>query len=380
MTRRGALLLPFPALLLCCALATGAPAYYFLFATFAVTYLYSMLTALLLKGTLRAAYSCEKHKVLRGENAAMTLETVHRCPLPVSAARAEISFGSGHYAASFAIAPFRKETTEISLPASHVGVFSFAAERIILEDLFGLFRVRVRPAGNGGITVLPVPFELARTDSLGENGEKTQNRAREDYASPEDVRAYMPGDALKRIHWKLSSQRRELVVRRFETPSPPDTLILMDPSAPLVPAGDPENAAEMRDTLCETCLTAAQVQLRGGCPVRIPLYGEGSAEFVSDREDRLPLLQEMLARQRFEKDNLFPDVLRVESGHIRKAGAVILITTELTAESVDTAGRIRRAGPNVRLYLLTFQPEEAEKDPLVERLQNYYIQVCFVTP
>ena len=72
-------------------------------------------------------------------------------------------------------------------------------------------------------------------------------RATEDINSPSDVRTYAPGDPMKKIHWKLSLRKRELLVRRFEEPALPDALVLMDQSAPR--AASHEASADLRDAM-----------------------------------------------------------------------------------------------------------------------------------
>ena len=75
-------------------------------------------------------------------------------------------------------------------------------------------------------------------------------RATEDISSPSDIRSYAPGDPMKKIHWKLSLRKQELLVRRFEEPAQPEALILMDCAPPM--AEDPELAADLKDALLET--------------------------------------------------------------------------------------------------------------------------------
>ena len=41
---------------------------------------------------------------------------------------------------------------------------------------------------------------------------------------------------------------------------------------------------------------------------------------------------------------------------------------------------MRRMGPYVRLYLVTFTPEDAALLPMISRLQNAGVEVCYVTP
>ena len=215
---------------------------------------------------------------------------------------------------------------------------------------------------------------------MGDDGAAALSRTQEDYNAPEDVRAYRPGDAMKRVHWKLSSRKQELWVRRFETPAPPDTLILLDCAAPLGGEGKNEGPESLRDALCETAVAVAKLQMADGSPVRLPLYGEKANEFASDNAGNLTLLQEMLAAQPFRGREDFSRVLNLELRRMRRTGATIIITTRLTAPIVEAVSRIRRMGPSARLYLVTYTPESPDYQPYVARLQHHLVEVCYVTP
>lgn len=185
---------------------------------------------------------------------------------------------------------------------------------------------------------------------------------------------------MKRVHWKLSSRKQELWVRRFETPAPPDTLILLDCAAPLGGEGKPEGTESLRDALCETAVAVAKLQMADGSPVRLPLYGERANEFASDNAGNLSLLQEMLAAQPFRGGEDFSRVLNLELRRMRRTGATVIITTRLDAPIVEAVSRIRRMGPSARLYLATYTPERPDYQPYVARLQHHLVEVCYVTP
>ena len=61
-----------------------------------------------------------------------------------------------------------------------------------------------------------------------ETGAEHISRMTEDAASPSGVRDWIPGDALKKVHWKLTMRKRELMVRTYEESARPDTLLLVD--------------------------------------------------------------------------------------------------------------------------------------------------------
>ena len=41
---------------------------------------------------------------------------------------------------------------------------------------------------------------------------------------------------------------------------------------------------------------------------------------------------------------------------------------------------MRRMGPYLRLYLITFDPDDQTKLPMISKLQSAGIEVCYVTP
>ena len=122
------------------------------------------------------------------------------------------------------------------------------------------------------------------------------------------------------------------------------------------------------------------MQLKDQSPVRAPFYGRNANEFSSDNALSLPLLQEMLALQPFDTRQDFARTLHMELRRMGRTGAAILITTHLDARIVDAIAQMRRMGPTVRVYLVTYQPESEALRPLVTQLQHHFVEVCYVTP
>ena len=94
----------------------------------------------------------------------------------------------------------------------------------------------------------------------------------------------------------------------------------------------------------------------------------------------LPVLLEELARCTFNETERFERVLMMQMAELRKLGAVVVITTRLTSEVADLLIRMKRMGPNVRLYYVTFRTDRPERLALVGRLQQAGVEVNYVTP
>ena len=382
MTRRG--LAALTALLTSgfCALSLGGALYYYIAILLLVLLAYSLISCLWARQTAVCRQHLNTPHVHRGETAQLALKAEHRCPLPIAPLMGDFSYAGQQIDCAFGAAPVQAHERRLPLTARHVGQFDARVTRLVIHDLFGLLEMKKKSRAQAAtLTVLPRPFDIEKPRiTLGDDGSAALARTQEDYNAPEDVRAYQPGDAMKRIHWKLSSRKREILVRRFETPAPPDTLILLDCSAPLGGESVPEGKENLRDALCETAVAVASLQMEDGSPVRLPIYGDQANEFSSDHKASLTLLQEMLASQPFRDGEDFARVLNLELRRMRRTGATIIITTRLDAQIVDAVSNIRRMGPSARLYLVTYTPEAPESQPFVARLQHHLVEVCYVTP
>lgn len=382
MTRRGWAV--FCALLTsgACALSMGGKLYYYVSLLLVLLLFYSLISCLWARLTLRLTQSISAPAIFRGESAHLFVKLRHGCPLPISPVRGEFAWARQQEECIFPAAPFRQHHRRLPLSARHVGQYGAQVTRLIIADLFGLFEMKKTFRDQQALlTVLPRPFDIEKPKVIiGDEGRAILSRTQEDYNAPEDVRAYIPGDAMKRIHWKLSSRKRELLVRRFEMPAPPDTLILLDCSKPQGGEALPEGTENLRDALCETAVAVAQMQMQDGSPVRLPIYGEKANEFSSDHAANLSLLQEMLAMQPFGAGEDFARVLQLELRRMRRTGATIIITTRLDPKIVEAVSSIRRMGPSARLYLVTYTPDHPAYQPYVSRLQHHLVEVCYVTP
>lgn len=382
MTARGQALLAISLAALLCGMSLGGRIFY-LTALFAVLALvYSLISILLSRFCLRAALQLHHQRVLRGERAEMTVQVSKRGLLPVYPMEITVQCGDTHLYLTTQPRLTKPQEITLPLPTQHVGAFPVNITEYTYYDLFGLFCARIRCKNEAQfLLVLPRPFDVEKLHFLSnDDGRSLQNRTTEDLSSPEDVRTYRLGDSLKRVHWKISARKRELIVRRFETPAPPDTLVLLDCSQPGDETDSADSRLTLRDALCETALSVVSMQLKTQSPVRMPLYGTHSQEFHSSQAEDLPHLQEMLSCQPFMGGVEFDRVLRMELRRMRQTGATVIITAQLNAAIVEGVKHIRQMGPGARVYLITRTPDSENDRPYVAQLQQCLVEVCYVTP
>ena len=337
---------------------------------------YSMLSVHLARRRFSLRLTSAPSTVRRGESVNIRLEARCACPLPAGHISCSLSMedaGSQHLVLSSA---GRGQKAQFSLPCMHVGSHGVQVTDLKFHDLFGLYALPSRESNHRtDALVLPNLFEVSTVPFARDEGRLgTMSMATEDITSPSDVRSYQTGDPLKKVHWKLSGRRQELIVRKYEEPVLPEALMILDTSLP--DAG--EARADLMDALLETAASCISAARQNEYTLLLPLSGPDGMQLSSQMD--MPLVLECLARVRFSAEDDFAQVLSMESRRLRRTGATIIVTTRLTGETVDRMIHLRRMGPTLRVYLITTDPDEEAVQPFILQLQEGLCDVCYVTP
>lgn len=363
------------------ALSTGGKMYLMIAVLLVLLLLTAALSVWQAGRTIQVRNMMSEQTVTRGDHVLLTVSVSYHSLIPIAPVTLHLTGGLGEEGRRIRLREATGRTQQVRFPfdALHVGSMSPGISAFEIEDMFGIITLTKKPDDAAReLIVLPQLFDVTDLKfAPGDSGIETMSRATEDVNLPAEVRAYQMGDPLKKIHWKLSARKGSLVVRRFEEPTYPDALVLLDCSPPPF-YSQPDRQAYLKDTLLETAASVVKHHLSGDHPVRLPLLGSRPFEF--EKSMGLQTLMEELARVDFSQTEKFERVLLLETRRMRKQGATVIITARLNSDVVDMIVRIRRMGPYVRVYLVTFTPEDPPVLPLISKLQQNTIEVCYVTP
>lgn len=369
------------AALFAAGLSTGARIYYLLAAALLAILLLGLAAVVWTILTVHVTLKGVKPRVTRGDSL-MTVFTVrHASLLPVAEIRVclgSLSPGAAAQEISVRTPPLTERTFRHTIACPHRGVFEAGVTRVSARDLFGLVRLSRNPGMKKvSVEVLPrlnetEPMELRASDM----GPEFRATASDDTASPSDVRAWQDGDSLKKVHWKLSMRRREIMVRTYEESARPDTLVIPDLSE-ITALKDQQLNAE--DRICECCLAAANAQLSAGYPVRMPLLSARPSEIAGQFPADSAAFADALMRASFDSPYAYEKVLALMLARMQRTGGAVLVTARLTAKCADVALRMQRSGIRTKFIWVTDEPRE-ESLALLERLKMENVLVECVDP
>jgi len=132
---------------------------------------------------------------------------------------------------SFTLGPFERVERDLPLQAVRRGCYAFAPVAATAGDPFGLYRAEGTLGSRAEVLVYP-PFleaweyQVKAQQPFGEIG--VRQPIWPDPARPAGVRDYVPGDPLRRLHWRATARVGRLQTRRFDPAAALHLVIVLD--------------------------------------------------------------------------------------------------------------------------------------------------------
>ncbi|MBA8815503.1 uncharacterized protein (DUF58 family) [Microbacterium halimionae] len=245
------------------------------------------------------------------------------------------------------------------LNAVHRGIHWIGPLRLAVTDTFGLVRRQQTLGERTKIVVAPTVVELGPTpgfsgDSGGTLSPLTTQRGQG--ADNLIARPYASGDSMRRIHWRASAHRDQLMVREEEQESTPEATVVCDravtrfePVAMDATGTDPDFELVISATLSVTArlvrdgYTVAVID-SDGSPLCAPIAGGDTAAV-----EELVLDFATITARSVRAGAPFAGLAQEVAG--RTIGPLVVVTGALTP--VDTAALVALAGHSHLPALIT---------------------------
>lgn len=113
------------------------------------------------------------------------------------------------------------------------GIVELSCTKAMVYDILGLVDLSIKKPETKSITVYPkkVAIQLEKRNDAGsirDGDQYEKNKKGMDMSDIYDMREYIPGDNIRRVHWKLSSKLDNMVIREGSDTSYYDTILLLD--------------------------------------------------------------------------------------------------------------------------------------------------------
>jgi uncharacterized protein (DUF58 family) len=236
MTSRGRALLGLGLLTYIAARAFGSKPLYPVALGLLLAPIVAWLWVRLAQGPMRLHREIGAQERLEGDDVEVELRLEHAATLPpASLVLVERLSGLGERRT-----PLDSKRGRYTLAAVRRGRYLFLEVRAVLEDAFGLQRAEIPLVAPWTLLVYPRLVELDRLFSEG--GTYAQDGRRLLLRRPSgfdlhSVRDYEQGESLRKVHWRSTAKRGELMVKELEDAPRDEVAIVLDGNATTVVGG-----------------------------------------------------------------------------------------------------------------------------------------------
>jgi len=270
------------------------------------------------------------------------------------------------------IRPFMKPyRVAVDFTVKYRGVYQLGLSHLEVRDFLGLFVLRRNISTKFEIVAYPRISDLEHMELAAHLLSKAPANlavAQEDYADYTDVRAYVPSDPIKKVHWKLTAKRGEWMVKNYQSSVLNSMAILLDSRKRMLPY---DKIIALEDAMMEQTVGILRYCLRQQMPIDL-LFGRHVREAGRHIGD-FDALYNNLANLSFIKDDY--DLHDVVSGYLNETSYnvnVVILTSQLDTPLYERILNAVRFGHYIAI--MYFVPEkwarDRESDAIFEKLHS----------
>ena len=249
--------------------------------------------------------------------------------------------------------PYAARTLHYDLLPQRRGVYQLADLRLTAPDLLGIYEFSRRTPQSDELIVYPKPIPLPNlwpAIPSAAASRTTRRRRTNEGLDISGAREYVPGDDLRRIHWKASAHASKLIVTEREERYGLAGTVLLDLSRAVHTGAGDQSTLEYGVTLAASLLVqllnqrgVAQLIAHGARDYSVLGTGPGAEQTT---------ILEALARVPADSDPARTQAVNLHRQHLSAAGAVAVITPQIGEEMLSLVGALQSWGNAVSCFCL----------------------------
>lgn len=258
---------------------------------------------------------------------------------------------------SMTLAPKSRNSLSFDMDMPHIGVYDIGVSSMEIYDFFGIFRSSVEIGGKYQAFVIPRIFpveELIDRDLIKEEAPKDRSTAVVGGTDYMGIREYSVGDAMKNIHWKLSSKNLGYMTKIFESSREMDFSVILDLTAEK--ADSKETLMDLYDCVVETALSLTE-KIAETHTSYFLIYPDRNNSIKritpKGRDDDINLIRDLQVMTENAPSEM-PDaytMLEEDSKNSSRTSNVLVVTSRITEDLIQELLKIKRQGRTPELYL-----------------------------
>ena len=258
----------------------------------------------------------------------------------------------------FAIPSFGKKEIEFKMSGNYRGAYEVGIEEVILYDFLGLFKFKQKHNLKSTLTITPRILSIVRLhlESVSQDEVVSKKHMQgEDYSIISELRKYQPTDGYKKVHWKASAKRNELISKNYQEA---ERCIASFYVNNIIRDGAREENLAIEDKMMEAVVSVMHYCYRFGHPISLHYLGGGSMDFTTD----FPYVYKEASGLPFRSEGSFRTLLEDYLKTSKETMNILVFSYKVNESLISTLHSLKMAGNYVLLFMFaTKNGEEIRK-------------------
>lgn len=250
-----------------------------------VQYLFLLFTS----KKITASIKSENSTALKDDETKIILDIANHSHFPVSCAYAVIEIQNtltGEYQTLTTMMPVSAnniQTIKFSVSYNHCGRVIISLKNLKIYDYIKMFSKNLKPGATNEMLILPEKINISpmietEIAALTDSDEFSKEKPGDDCSEIFDIREYIEGDKINRIHWKLTSKCDKLMLKEYSLPISNHLMILFEFSVDT----SSNQAFNKTDAAIETVLALSEFLIKNGMTFRLCWYNSRTRLLQND--------------------------------------------------------------------------------------------------
>lgn len=253
------------------------------------------------------------------------------------------------------------------LSCSYRGKYQVGIDKIVIADYLGLFSLAYRCSTPVGVTVLPRVIRLDRLAFAPKNEveEERTISLREEIPNMQ-IRQYVRGDSMHRIHWKASAKTQELMTREYTEEPRRKNLVILDLRR--MEDLEEEKRLAYEDKILECALSIGDYFVQTKTPIEIMTEKNGIRTFRINTEEEYQEFYAFCAEVDFGAETGAEEMVRQVLHREQEACSCMVLTGFADAPLFAACLDLQTAQNRAAVYYVGDEEPKADVRMLAGRL------------
>lgn len=253
----------------------------------------------------------------------------------------------------FFLSPFSKSSFMFQAECKYRGRYFIGIDTVIFVDFLGIFKLTRKKEATTPVTVFPKVIFLENPDNANDFSSHALPLSRqydEDMVMISDIRNYVYGDPVKRVHWKLSAKRGDILVKNYEKTMEAQTLILLDVKKNDFPY---LKRIQIEDKVIEAAAAMVHLSLSSQTPIQLKYCTDEIKTYSARDLGAFEKIHRLLAEVEFSGRAELCSILEETVKSSKQFNHIILITSNLDSRLCQGMLGAKTTGFNPFLVFVT---------------------------